>query len=72
MCELYDAGASARIERFVWRNDPDPTYVRELNVDCAIFPEMKRQTDSLERALRRLPGVSDLPSTLPSEDAIHD
>jgi hypothetical protein len=71
-CELYSEGSSRRIERFVWRNDPDPTYLDVLNVACAIYPEIDRQTDVLERALRRLPGVSDLPSTVPSEDAVRD
>src|SRR5687768_5589578 len=56
-CEVYDSGGSPRIERFVWRNDPDPTYVRVHNVSCGIYPETTRQTDALERALRTLPGV---------------
>jgi hypothetical protein len=73
LCGLHSAGASSRrVERFVWRNDPDPTYVRVLNVSCAIYPENHRQTDTLERAIRRLPGVSRLPSALPSEDAVRD
>ena len=71
-CEVYDSGASTRIERFVWRYDPHPTYVRVLNVDCGIYPETIRQTDAVERALRRLPGVSRLPSTVPSADAVRD
>lgn len=71
-CELYPEGSSPRIERFVWRNDPDPTYLDVLNVSCAIYPETREQTDALEQALRRLPGVSDLPSTVPSEDAVRD
>ena len=37
-CEVYESGASARIERFVWRNDPQPTYVSVLNVSCGIYP----------------------------------
>ena len=71
-CEVYDSGASTRIERFVWRYDPHPTYVRVLNVDCGIYPETIRQTDAVERALRRLPGVSRLPSTVPSAGAVRD
>jgi hypothetical protein len=71
-CDLYPEGSSPRIERFVWRNDPHPTYLRVLNVSCAIYPEIREQTDTLELALRRLPGVSDLPSTVPSEDAVRD
>ena len=38
--------------------DADPTYVDVLNVGCAILPENEEQTDTLEQALRRLPGVS--------------
>jgi hypothetical protein len=71
-CELYPEGSSRRVERFVWRNDPDPTYLDVLNVACSIYPESHGQTDALERAIRRLPGVSDLPSTVPSEDAVRD
>jgi hypothetical protein len=71
-CDLYPEGSSPRIERFVWRNDPDPTYLDVLNVSCAIYPETREQTDALEQALRRLPGVSDQPSTVPSEDAVRD
>jgi hypothetical protein len=71
-CHLYSEGSSRRVHRFVWRNDPHPTYVDVLNVGCAIYPEMREHTDMLEAALRRLPGVSDLPSTVPSEDAIRD
>jgi hypothetical protein len=71
-CEIHARSAFARIHRYVWRNDRDPTYVEVLNVDCAIYPETKRQTDRLERALRRLAGVSNLPSTVPSADAMHD
>jgi hypothetical protein len=54
------------------RNDPFPTYLRVLNVACDIYPESREQTDTLEQALRRLPGVNDLPSTVPSEDAVRD
>ena len=72
ICELYPTGSSRRIERFVWRNDPDPTYLDVLNVTCSIYPERRQQTDVLERAIRRLQGVSDLPSTVPSEDAVRD
>jgi hypothetical protein len=72
-CDLYTKDTfSPRIERFVWRNDPDPTYLDVLNVSCAIYPETREQTDVLEHALRRLPGVSELPSTLPSDDAVRD
>jgi hypothetical protein len=73
ICGLYAGGSSShRVERFVWRNDHDPTYVRVLNVNCSIYPKNHRQTDTLERAIRRLPGVSDLPSALPSKDAVSD
>jgi hypothetical protein len=65
-------GFGTRIERFVWRNDSHPTYLRVLNVVCSIYPEKKEHTDTLERALRRLPGVSTAPTTVPSADAIHD
>lgn len=61
-----------QIERFVWRNDSAPTYVEVLNVDCAIYPNRRADTDALERAMRRLPGVSPQPSTVPSPDAVHD
>jgi hypothetical protein len=72
-CELYPtAVASRRIERFVWRNDSDPTHLYVLNVACSIYPEDQRQTDALEGALRRLPGVSNRPTTVPSSDAIRD
>jgi hypothetical protein len=49
-----------------------PTYLDVLNVGCAIYPQTRDHTDTLEDALRRLPGVSDLPSTVPSEDAVPD
>jgi hypothetical protein len=71
-CGVYPEGSYARIQRFVWRNDPDPTYLRVLNVTCDIFPESREQTDVLEQALRRLPGVSGLPSTVPNETAKRD
>ena len=72
LCDLYPEGSDRRIYRYVWRNDPDPTSLDVLNVGCSIFPENRGQTDTLEQALRRLPGVSDLPSKLPSEDAVRD
>ena len=62
----------SRIERFVWRNDRKPTYLRALNIDCSIFPESIADTNRLESALRRLPGVSAQSTTVPSPDAIHD
>jgi hypothetical protein len=71
-CDLYPEGSSRRVHRFGWRNDPYPTYLDVLNVGCAIYPETRDHTDTLEDALRRLPGVSDLPSTVPSEDAVPD
>lgn len=71
-CQLFTEGSSPRIERFVWRNDPHPTYLRVFNVACDIYPETREQTDTLEEALRRLPGVSELPSRVPSEDAVRD
>lgn len=61
-----------RIERFVWLNDRSPTYVRVLNVDCAIYPQDSVATDELEAAFRDLPGVSTQATTLPSADATHD
>ena len=61
-----------QMERFVWRNDPTPTELRVLNVSCSIYPETRAQTDRLERALRRLSGVSRAPTSLPSSDAIRD
>ncbi len=60
------------MERFVWRNDTNPTYPRVLNVDCAISPSKRADTAALERALRGLPVVSAQPTTVPSSDAIHD
>jgi hypothetical protein len=72
-CDIYPANKfGARIERFVWRNDPEPTYVRVLNVHCAIYPERAAHTNTLEQALRQLPGVSTKSTTVPSSDAIHD
>lgn len=72
-CSVYAEGSfPGRLERFVWRNDPDATHLRVFNVDCDIYPETRDQTDTLEQALRRLPGVSDLPSTVPSDDAVRD
>jgi hypothetical protein len=62
----------SRIERFVWRNDPAPTYVRVLNVHCSIYPENAGHTDTLEQAIRQLPGVSTKPATVPNSYAIHD
>ena len=75
LCELYPrdaAGTDNRIERFIWRNDPTPTNVRVLNVSCGVFAEETTETDAVERAFRRLPRVSDAPTTLPSSDAVHD
>lgn len=73
LCDLYGANEfGARIERFVWRNDPEPTYIRVLNVHCAIYPERTADADTLEDAIRQLPGVSTQSATLPSGDAIHD
>jgi len=72
-CDIYRTDTfGSRIERFVWRNDPRPTYVRVLNVHCAIYPESTEHTDTLEQALRQLPGVSAQPTKVPSSDAIHD
>jgi hypothetical protein len=62
----------SRIERFVWRNDRKPTYLRVLNIDCAIYPASMADTNRLEWALRQLPGVSAQGTTVPSTDAIHD
>ncbi len=72
-CDLHVANVfGARLERFVWRNDREPTYLRVLNVDCSIYAVERAQTDGLERALRSLRGVSAAPSTVPSRDAVHD
>jgi hypothetical protein len=72
-CDLLRSNiVGSRIERFVWRNDPMPTYLRVLNVDCAIYPNAPEHTNRVERALRRLPGVSPDATGLPSSDAIHD
>ncbi len=72
-CDLYPEDVfGSRIERFVWRNDHEPTYVSVLNVGCAIYAQRLANTDSLERGLRRLPGVSALPAKVPSSDAMPD
>ena len=72
-CDVLASGIfGRRIERFVWRNDSNPTYIRVLNVDCSITPNKLADTDVLERAIRALPGVSAQPTTVPSSDAIHD
>jgi hypothetical protein len=47
-CDLCPEGSSRRIHRFVWRNDPNPTYLDVLNVGCAIYPETRDHTDALE------------------------
>jgi hypothetical protein len=74
LCELYtrDATQDNRIERFVWLNDPTPTHLRVLNVVCGVFAKQTTETDVVERAFRRLPRVSAAPTTVPSEDAVHD
>ena len=75
LCEIYPSDAahdSNRIQRFVWLNDPTPTHLDVLNVSCGVFTEATAETDVVERALRRLPGVSAAPTTLPSEDAVRD
>jgi hypothetical protein len=74
LCELYprDAARGNRIRRFVWLNDPTPTHVDVLNVVCGVFAEQTTETDAVERAFRRLPRVSAAPTTVPSEDAVHD
>ena len=71
LCKVYApvSGERSRIERYVWRNDPTPTHVRVLNVSCGVFSERIEHTDAVERAFRRLPGVSELPTTVPGEDA---
>jgi hypothetical protein len=72
-CDLLQSDIfGPRIERFVWRNDPNPTYLRVLNVDCGIYPDAPGHTDRVERVLRGLPGVSPAATDLPSSDAIHD
>jgi hypothetical protein len=74
LCQLYprDATQDNRIQRFVWLNDPTPTYLDVLNVVCGVFAEQTTETDAVERAFRRLPHVSAAPTTVPSEDAVHD
>ena len=72
-CYVYRKNIfGSRLQRFVWRNDPRPTYVRVLNVECGIYAVSRSTTDNLERAFRRLPGVSAKSSTVPSAGAIHD
>lgn len=72
-CEIYEkADLSPRLRRYVWKNDPRPTYLEVLNLLCAHFPEDRSQTDMVERAIRRLEGVDPRPSVVPSSDAVHD
>ena len=71
-CDVHPKDLGAQLERFVWRNDPNPVHVRVLNVSCAIYPERREHVDTLEQALRDLPGVSTAPAALPSSDAIRD
>ena len=72
-CSIYPTQTfGPRIERFVWRNDRRPVYVNVLNVSCALFPERVAHTDKVEQALRQLPGVSKEPTTVPSDDAVHE
>jgi hypothetical protein len=75
LCELFgdDPGVTTRrIERFAWRNDPTPTHIRVLNVSCGVFTDETAHTDAVERAFRRLPGVSRMQATVPSADAVRD
>ena len=66
-CSLHESGReSARIHRYVWRNDPDPTHIEVSNVNCAVYPEREGLADRVERAIRRLPSVSPLPTTVPA------
>ncbi len=71
-CDVHPQGLGAQLERFVWRNDPNPVHVRVLNVSCSIYPDRREHVDTLEEALRELPGVSTAPAALPSSDAIRD
>jgi hypothetical protein len=72
-CDVYPTEIwGPRIERFVYRNDPDPIHINVLNVSCSHYPENAEQTDKLEQAFRKLPGVSSGPTTVPSSDAVHD
>jgi hypothetical protein len=72
-CEVYgDQVSGARLQRFVWRNDPDPIHLRTLNLNCSYYPENRRQTDVVEQAIRRLRGVDPRPSVVPSDDAMRD
>ena len=74
LCEIYPEtyGSSNRILRYVWLNDRTPTHVNVLNVGCGVFAERTEQTDAVERAFRRLPGVSERATTVPGADAVHD
>jgi hypothetical protein len=72
-CFIYRRNVfGSRLQRFVWRNDPRPTYLRVLNVECGFYAESRSSTDNVERGFRRLPGVSSQSTTLPSPAAIHD
>jgi hypothetical protein len=72
LCELLPKSVGSHLQRYVWRNDPNPVHVRVLNVNCAIYSESKKHVDLLEAALRDLTGVSAAPAALPSSDAIRD
>jgi hypothetical protein len=74
LCELFgeDLRVKRRIRRFVWLNDPTPTHIDVLNVSCGVFTDETAHTDAVERAFRRLPGVSRMPTTVPSADAVRD
>ncbi|HVM69675.1 MAG TPA: hypothetical protein VM204_07560 [Gaiellaceae bacterium] len=71
LCRVVRRSSGGRLERFIWRDDPEPVYVRVLNVSCSVHSG-RPDADAVERALRRLPGVSTLPARLPSGDARRD
>jgi hypothetical protein len=71
-CDVHPRNLGSQLERFVWRNDPNPVYVRVLNVSCSIYPEARKHVDTLEQALRDLPGVSAAPAAVPNSTAMRD
>jgi hypothetical protein len=70
-CSVYGKSYGRRIYRYVWRNDPSPTYIGVLNVSCTVG-NPRDVTNLLEKALRELPGVSTKPAYVPSPDAQPD
>jgi hypothetical protein len=70
-CSVFRKSYGRRIFRYVWRNDPSPTYIGVLNIECTVANQ-RDNTDLLEKALRQLPGVSSSPAYVPSADAKPD